>query len=123
MNSEWSGGGDEGRGDVEMTKIEGYWELTESYLDKRADSGLITPAIRGDIIDVSKCRHPERRAERIEMTWLNQTKTLRLQSIHNHGGEKQGDPFLWLAEIVTFTESELKKIFQDDGLQLCDSSY
>jgi len=105
-------------------RAEGYWKLTEEDLDRLVELKLISSAKRNDIINASKARHPGRFANEIEMEWLNNAKTIRLQSIHFYGGENFGNPHHWVAEIVAFTTcSALRSFLNKYKLRLPHSFY
>lgn len=95
-----------------------YWKLTKEDIMELFDKQMLSFDQANSLMIQSKARpSPRQFDDNIVRYWLNKSKTIEITSIHFYGGEHFGEPYHWLAEIVSHTDrSHTTKFFNQHGL-------
>lgn len=86
-----------------------YFKLDEIEIKKLFDKQILSYDQCAALMQRSKDRPVTNNPigefdENVLRYWLNPSKTIEITSIHFYGGEHFGEPYHWLAEIVSHTD-------------------
>lgn len=80
-----------------------FYKLNEQEINRLAETGLISHSDKETLITQSLKREAGKFAKNEFKIYLNEAKSIYIQSIHFYGGEHFGKPYHFLAEISYLT--------------------